>query len=138
MIFQAGSNSQTTTTYKAVLPFYIYAALSFVVLCVMLFFSAGSFGGHYFQPDILAITHIATLGWGTMIILGAGHQLIPVLIESKLYSNLLAYLTFIFVGSGIPLLVCAFAVFDVGIPMQSGAILINAGLFFFFPVQCIH
>src|ERR1035437_4713575 len=108
MIFKAGSNSQTTTSYKVVLPFYGYAAISFVVLCLLLFFSAGSFSGHYFQPDILALTHIATLGWGTMIILGAGHQLIPVLIESKLYSNMLAYLTFIFVGSGIPLLVYAF------------------------------
>lgn len=131
MIFHAGSESQTTTSYKVVLPFYGYAALSFVVLCVMLFFFSGSFGGHYFQPPILAVTHIATLGWGTMMILGAGYQLIPVLIEAKLYSNLLAYLTFIFVGAGIPLLVYAFAIFDVGILMQVGAILINAGLLFF-------
>jgi hypothetical protein len=39
------------------------------------------------------------LGWGTMMILGASHQLVPVMIEGKLYSNTLAYLSFAFAAS---------------------------------------
>jgi cbb3-type cytochrome oxidase subunit 1 len=63
---------------------------------------------HYFNPKTLAITHLMALGWGTMIILGASHQLLPVLIEGKLDSYLLALLSFIFAAAGIPLLVTGF------------------------------
>jgi len=81
------NNSVKTTTHKVVLPFYIYAALAFLAAAVMLFMSSSSFMQHYFQPHTLAITHTMALGWGTMIILGASHQLLPVLIEGKLYSR---------------------------------------------------
>ena len=104
-MFPASSNTSLTknTSYKVVLPFYIYAALSFLVATIILFFSSSAFLQHYFHPKTLAITHIMALGWGTMMILGASHQLIPVLIEGKLYSNLLAYLSFVFAAIGIPL-----------------------------------
>jgi hypothetical protein len=117
-----------TTTHKVVLPFYVYAALAFLVATVLLFTASNVFSQHYFQPAILAITHTMALGWGTMIILGASHQLLPVLIEGKLYSNTLAYLTFVFVGSGIPLLVLAFYTFNMQWPAQYGALLINTGV----------
>jgi hypothetical protein len=72
------------------------------------------------------------LGWGTMIILGASHQLLPVLIEGKLNSDLLAYLSFLFAASGIPFLVTGFYVFHPGWVLQTGAILINASVFTYF------
>ncbi|MDP1726553.1 MAG: cytochrome C oxidase subunit I [Bacteroidota bacterium] len=116
------------TTYKAVVPFYVYASISFLVAAWLLFLSSGIFNQHYFQPKILAITHTMALGWGTMMILGASHQLVPVLIEGKLFSIPLAYLTFALVALGIPLLVYGFYSFDMGWPAQWGAILINAGI----------
>jgi len=116
------------TTYKVVLPFYIYAAISFLISAVLLFYSASAFSQHYFQPHILAITHAMALGWGTMMILGASYQLVPVLIEANLFSNILAYFSFILAGSGIPLLVYAFYVFDTGWPARTGGILINAAI----------
>lgn len=119
------------TSYKVVLPFYIYAALSFLVATILLFFSSSAFLQHYFHPKTLAITHVMALGWGTMMILGASHQLVPVLIEGKLYSNVLAYLSFILAALGIPLLVCGFYTFDFGWPAQFGAILINAAVIFY-------
>lgn len=119
------------TTHKVVLPFYIYAALSFLVSTILLFSSASAFSQHYFHPHVLAITHAMALGWGTMIILGASHQLVPVLIESKLFSNTLAYLSFILAALGIPLLVYAFYVFNVGWPARCGGLLINVAIFVF-------
>lgn len=65
------------------------------------------------------------LGWGTMVILGASHQLFPVMIEGKLHSNFLAYLSFFFSAVGIPFLVVAFYKFDMGLIAKTGAILIN-------------
>src|SRR5215831_14985578 len=117
-----------TTTHKVVLPFYMYAALAFLVATALLFTSSETFTQHYFQPHTLAITHTMALGWGTMIILGASHQLLPVLIEGKLYSNLLAYLSFAFAAIGIPMLVCAFYTFNLNWQAQYGAILINAAV----------
>lgn len=119
----AGSNTDTlikTTSHKVVLPFYLYAAVSLLACTLVLFFSAEAFTGHYFHPHTLAITHIMALGWGTMMILGASHQLLPVLIEGRLFSTKLAYASFILAAAGIPLLVYGFYVFDMGWPAKWG------------------
>src|SRR5690606_31345927 len=95
-MFIAGTNSPIkNTSYKVVLPFYGYAALSFLIATILILTNTSAFTKHYFNPQTLAITHTMALGWGTMIILGASHQLFPVMIEGKLHSNLLAYLSFI-------------------------------------------
>lgn len=117
------ANTNTTvknTTHKVVLPFYLYAALSLLSSTILLFFSADAFTQHYFHPHILAITHIMALGWGTMIILGASHQLVPVLIERSLYSTKLAYASFILAAIGIPLLAYGFYVFNMDWPAKWG------------------
>ncbi|HSQ43637.1 MAG TPA: hypothetical protein VLM16_01495, partial [Ginsengibacter sp.] len=119
------------TSYKVVLPFYVYAALSFLVATFLLFFSSSAFLQNYFHPQTLAITHVMALGWGTMIILGASHQLVPVLIENKLYCNTLVYLSFVLAAIGIPLLVYSFYTFYFGWQAQWGAILINAAVIFY-------
>lgn len=126
------SNVIYTTTHRVVVPFYVYAGLAFLIATVMLFTGSGEWSGHYFQPHILAITHTMALGWGTMIILGAGHQLLPVLIEGELYSVKLAYLSYVFTAIGIVLLVWAFYIFNMGWPAKYGALLINAGVLVFF------
>ena len=129
----AVSNTATikTTTYKVVLPFYLYAAFSFLVATVLLFLSSPSLLQHYFQPHILAITHTMALGFGTMIILGSSHQLVPVLIEGKLYSNTLAYISFGLAAIGIPILVYSFYVFDMGEPAKFGGTLVLLSIFAF-------
>ena len=121
-------NLVKNTSHKVVLPFYLYASLSLLVSTLFLFFSTTAFTGHYFQPQILAITHSMSLGWGTMIILGASHQLVPVLIEGKLYSNALAYSSFFLAAAGIPLLVYGFYFFTMGWQAKFGGILINAAV----------
>lgn len=121
-MFAATGNTGTTktTSCKVVLPFYGYAAVAFLVANILLLLSATGLIKHYFHPYTLAITHIMALGWGTMMILGASHQLVPVLIEGKLYSNKLAYTSFILAAAGIPLLAYGFYVFDMGWPAKWG------------------
>ena len=129
-MFTASSNNDLVknTSWKVVVPFYVYAALSFLSATILLFFSSSAFTQHFLHPQTLAITHVMALGWGTMVILGASHQLIPVLIEGKLYSNSLAYLSFITAAVGIPLLIVGFYNFYFGWVTQLGAILINAAI----------
>ncbi len=118
------SPATKTTSWKVVLPFYGYAAVAFLIANLLLLLSATELLKHYFHPHALAITHIMALGWGTMIILGASHQLVPVLIEGKLYSNTLAYLSFMSAGIGIPLLVYGFYSFNMGWPATWGGWLV--------------
>ncbi len=132
-MFPATANSglAQNTSYKVVVPFYIYGALSILAATVLMFFSSSAFLQHYFHPQTLAITHIMALGWGTMMILGASHQLVPVLIEGKLYSDLLAWLSFVLAAIGIPILVYSFYHFFFGLLAELGAILVNAALIFY-------
>jgi hypothetical protein len=119
-----GGNVAKTTSHKVVIPFYGYGAAAFLAATVLLFASHTSFTGHWFQPHLLALTHLMALGWASMVILGASHQLVPVLIENDLYSNKLAYLSFALAAAGIPLLVYGFYVFNLGWPAQLGGSLV--------------
>ena len=129
-MFASSGNTQSvkTTTWKVVLPFYLYASVAFLAATVILLCSANDISSHYFHPHSLAVTHIMALGWGTMIILGASHQLVPVLIEGRLYSNKLALASFILAGIGIPLLSYGFYEFDFGLPAKWGGWLIVAAI----------
>ena len=132
MFFPAGNNAPTkTTSHKVVLPFYLYGALSLLTATIFILFSGNDFSGHYFNPHLLAITHMVALGWGTMIILGAGHQLVPVLIEGRLYSNALAMASFTCGAAGIPLLVYGFYTFNMGWPARRGGELVFAAMVFY-------
>lgn len=122
---------QQTTSYKVVVPFYMYAAISLLIGTFMLFIHTDIFKLHHFSPHTLAITHTMALGWGTMVIFGASHQLLPVLISGKLHSNFLGYCTFAFCAIGIPLLVYGFYIFDTGWILKSAAIIINIGVLFY-------
>ncbi len=114
--------------YRIVVTHYIVAALCFAGLAFMMLFSVKAFTGHYFQPQILAITHAAALGWGTMVIFGASYQLIPVVLETELYSKKLAWISFSLFLPGLIALVYSFWIFAPGIHMQCGALLLLTGI----------
>lgn len=132
-MFAPGGNTglSSTTNYRVVLPFYIYAAFAFLIATLILVFHTGDIARHYFHPYTLAVTHILALGWGTMIILGAAHQLVPVFIEGRLYSNTLAYASFIFAALGIPLLAYGFYTFNLGETARTGGELIICAIICF-------
>lgn len=112
------------TPASVVVPFYGYAALFLVVASCLLFCNSSSLLQHYFNPKSLAITHAMALGWGTMMILGASHQLVPVMIDSPLYSEKLGYACFLLAAIGIPLLVYGFYSFNLGAPAKWGGRLV--------------
>lgn len=130
MAIPANSATQNTS-HKVVIPFYVFAALALLVSTVMLLFSTEAFMQHHFHPKTLAITHMMALGWGTMIILGASYQLVPVLIEHKLYNDRLANASFYLAAVGVPVLSYAFYNFNMKLPAQLGGIFINAALILF-------
>lgn len=118
----AGVQIGKSPSPAAVLPFYGTATLFFLLMCVLLFVAAGDLTGHYFAPRVLAVVHVAALGWGTMMIFGAAYQLLPVICEKSLFSTPLAVASFVLLTVGTVLLVWSFWGF------LTGTVMIVAGL----------
>jgi hypothetical protein len=114
-----------------VLPHYAFAAGAFLVLSVLLLFSTDAFGGHYFHPKLLTLTHVAVLGWATMVIFGALYQLLPVVLDCKLYSEKLAFYTFGLLGTGTVLLAYSFWNFSLGLVIHLAACCLVASFVLF-------
>ena len=114
-----------------VVPHFVFAAISFFTLGLLMLFSGNYFLGYFFQPQLLAITHAAALGWGTMIIFGALYQLIPVIFETALFSEKLAKVTFWLCGIGIIFLVYSFWTggFSSTLPYASSLVFIALSMF---------
>lgn len=125
------TGAQPPLLYRLVISHYLLSAIFFVALAAMLFFSSGELTGHYFQPQLLAITHMAALGWGTLIIFGACYQLLPVILETGLYSYKMAWISLFMFVSGIILLVYSFWKFEPGIYMQCGSLFLLSGILLF-------
>jgi len=104
------NNLQTDNapSLSVVIPPFIFGSLSFLILTVLIMLTGSGLLGVYFAGKLLAITHLAVLGWSTMIVLGALYQLVPVVFGQGLYSEKLAHITFWLFGLSIILLVYAF------------------------------
>ncbi|MBS1522119.1 MAG: hypothetical protein JST50_14040 [Bacteroidetes bacterium] len=113
---------------KTVLPYYLTAAACLVIISLMVLFTVKDFDGHFFQPHLLAITHLTVFGWGTMVILGASNQLMPVIADKKLYSERLPVAVFLFLVAGTCLLVHSFWSFELTWPIFVGAFSILTSL----------
>ena len=123
--------SQHPSLLKLVVTHYLVSAICFVALAIMLLLSADAFSGHYFQPKLLAITHTAALGWATLIIFGACYQLLPVILETELFSYKLGWISLLSFVIGLILLVSSFWSFEPGLCMQVGSLLLISGILLF-------
>ena len=117
--------------FKLVAKYFLAAIVSFVLLNFLLLLNYSEIVGHHFNPKILSINHVATLGWITMIIFGAMFQLVPVVLETKLFSEKLAEIQFWIYLPGVIGIVYCFWVFDTGINMTFSAVLLNLAMFIF-------
>lgn len=122
---------QNGNAHAVTVAHYLTAAICFLALASLIALAHDAFGGHYFQPRILAVTHLAALGWATCIVFGACYQLIPVILETGLYSIKLAWLSWLLFLPGVICLVYAFWIFVPGVHMQVGALLILTSVILF-------
>jgi cbb3-type cytochrome oxidase subunit 1 len=113
--------SQNAPSPKVVIPHYAFGGLTWLAVTLLIVFNPEAFTQHFFNPELLAITHLLVLGWITMIIFGALYQLLPVIMEVKLYSEPFAIASFIMLGMGTILLAFAFWIFSFGAIMFVGA-----------------
>jgi len=110
-----GLNTKNAPSPSVVLPHFAYAALMFLVSSMIMLLAAPKLIlPYHLNPEMLALTHSMVLGFITMIIFGSLYQLIPVVMEVKLFSEMLARITFYLFGTGVIILVISFweATFD--------------------------
>ena len=110
-----GLNTKNAPSPSVVLPHFAYAALMFLVSSIIMLLAASKLTlPYHLNPEMLALTHSMVLGFITMIIFGSLYQLIPVVMEVKLFSEMLARITFYLFGTGVIILVVSFweATFD--------------------------
>jgi hypothetical protein len=72
------------------LSYLVCAATAFVAASLGVAWLGSELAGHYYHPRLLALTHTVTLGWVTLAIMGAGYQLIPIVLERPIWSERLA------------------------------------------------
>lgn len=130
---QAGLSTKNAPSPWVVLPHYGFGAIAFQVATIILFIVAPDLTAHYLSPKLLSLTHIIVLGWITMVIFGALYQLIPVVMEVRLYSEKLALLTFFLFGIGLITLSASFWTFtfskNIGLEIGGYMIIIAIILF---------
>jgi hypothetical protein len=79
-------------------------------------------------PHVLALVHLATLGWLTMTIMGASLQLAPVILTSPLRAGRLLRWQFPVYGMGVAVLIYGFAVMRPVLLAVGGSIVVVAVL----------
>ena len=123
--------SQNAPSPKVVIPHYAFGGLIWLAVTLLIVFNPDAFTQHFFNPKLLAITHLLVLGWITMIIFGALYQLLPVIMEVKLHSEPFAIASFIMLGMGTILLAFAFWQFSFGTIMFVAATFVVLAVGFF-------
>lgn len=103
-----GLSTKNAPSPRVVLPHYAFGAVAFLASSILLFAAAENLSMSFVGPKVLGLTHLMILGWVTMIIFGALYQLVPVVMEVKLYSEKLAFTSFFTMVIGLILMVTHF------------------------------
>lgn len=78
---------------------------------------------YHYSPGAIAVTHLFVLGWLCSIVMGAMYQLVPVALETKLFSERLAHIQFAFHLIGFVGMVWAFSAWNLKSVALFGAVL---------------
>lgn len=81
---------------------FILAGLAALVAAVILIIAKPQvLSTYHYNQYVIAVTHLVVLGWITSLVMGAVYQLVPVALETPLYSERLAKWQFLFHAIGV-------------------------------------
>jgi len=104
----AGIATANSPPLSLPLGFFIAGPIALIVLWGGMTLGASTLLTYYLLPADLAETHLATLGWITMVMFGALYQFTPVVFRTKLYSARLGRIQFALYVAGVVTLVASF------------------------------
>ena len=105
---QVGLSTKNAPSIWVVVPHFLIGTVSFLLASLFVVFNYEDLLGYHINGHVLAIAHLMILGWVSMIIFGALYQLIPVVMQVKLYSEKLAIITLVSLVIGLFFLIAAF------------------------------
>lgn len=109
---QVGLSTQNAPSVWVVAPHYLVGTVSFILASVLMVIHYEDLLNYHLTPTLIAITHLMILGWVSIVIFGALYQLIPVVMEVKIYSEKLAYATLGVMVTGLIFLITGFLKFE--------------------------
>ncbi|RLD91287.1 MAG: hypothetical protein DRJ09_01630 [Bacteroidetes bacterium] len=109
---EAGLSTKNAPSVWVVVPHFLLGAVGLLTASVFSVIHYEDFLGYNITPEMLTITHLMILGWVILVIFGALYQLIPVVMEVKIYSEKLAYATLVVMVVGVFFLIAGFLKFD--------------------------
>jgi hypothetical protein len=89
---------------------------------------------YHYSPSAVAVTHLFVLGWLCSIVMGAMYQLVPVALETKLFSERLAQIQFAFHTIGFIGMVWAFQNWNLKSVSYFGMLLAGGVVIFVFNI----
>jgi hypothetical protein len=125
-----GQGQDNAVAFSLPARYLLTGAAALTLACTVLAFKPGLLLGSHLTPGALATVHLFTLGFATMVLLGAMHQLVPVLLITRLHSLLLGRISWWLLLAGSGAIISGFAagyrtnlIIGGGIPVV-GAVLI--------------
>jgi Cytochrome C and Quinol oxidase polypeptide I len=111
----------------------IFILTGLVALCAgiaWLFVQPSVLASYHYNQYVVSLTHLFVLGWICSIVMGAMYQLVPVALETKLYSEKLAWWQFVFHTVGFAGMVWMFRIWNMKQVGHFGCVLaVGVGLF---------
>jgi len=89
---------------------------------------------YHYSPGAIAVTHLFVLGWLCSIVMGAMYQLVPVALETKLFSERLAQVQFAFHLTGFVGMVWAFSAWNLKSVALFGVVLTTGVALFIYNI----
>lgn len=114
--------------------------VSYVLLNIVVALSFGRMQAFYFRnPPVLVALHLLVLGWGSGVAMGALYQLVPVVLQVKIFSERIGKVQFWFFSAGLTLLIAGFWRFTIPVIIWGATILaLGAYLFIYNLVQTLR
>ncbi len=124
-------HTQNAPDVRVVKPHFILGGWFFALAVLLMFLAHEKFFGPYFDTKIVSIVHADLIGWAMLIVYGSLYQLIPVVFETKLFSETLAKITLALTMVGLVLMLYGFwySAFDAW--FLTGVSLVYTALFLF-------
>jgi hypothetical protein len=90
------ANAPNVPSISVPLRFVVTGLFSLLLATVLMVFRPELLTSYHYNQHIVALTHLIVLGWATSVVMGAVYQLVPVALETRLYSERLARWQFTF------------------------------------------
>lgn len=119
---QTGNNK--TPSSNIIISHFVFGGIILLSVAALIIIYPGAFTRHYFNPQLLSITHLLVLGWISMVIFGVLYQLLPVILDVTLYSEKLAIASFVSLAIGSVSLSISFMNFWTGLALNISALLV--------------